>query len=74
MIHQIALYRLVPQMREELHGFISETNGHLVDLDTDDSPAMRGRKLALRSKYGVRLTRAQKLLMALTDLDRCLHE
>jgi hypothetical protein len=66
MLHQIALHRLIPQMNEDINGFMDETRARLADcLKTE---------LALKAKYGTRLFRSEKALQALRSLQRCLNE
>ena len=66
MIHQIELYRLIPQINEDINGFMDETRSRLADCTKTD--------YSLKSKYGNRLSKAEKALEALRGLQRCLDE
>lgn len=83
MLHQIALYQLIPKVRETIHGCISETQSNLATTEEDrrryKSEKREGTPVDNRSRASsvtlrYRLKQCQATLKALTELQRSLNE
>jgi hypothetical protein len=83
MLHQIALYQLIPKMRETIHGCITETQCNLADAEEDRRRVKqekregtptdhRARESSIKLRH--RLKQCQQTLKVLTDLQRSLNE
>lgn len=66
MIHQIELYRTIPKLYGDLHGFIEESKSRIADCATSERQT--------RMKYSHRIECANKALETLKALHRVLDE